>query len=136
MINIEGTIPKLIKKSFTVYREILKLKLYRSLLKIHFLINMWMLLNHQAFQAIVTHFIDKNMQELQKALLVLLKLPSHSSKDQAAAFLQVAKQYNILGRIGYICGDNYGLNNKIYCLISEGLKARGLLNWNSTHHRI
>ena len=41
VINAGGTILKLIKKSFTVYHEILKLKLYCSLSKIHFLIDMW-----------------------------------------------------------------------------------------------
>jgi len=57
-INAVGTIPKLIKKSFVVYREILKLKLQNSLLKIHFLIDMWTSPNYQAFQAIVAYFID------------------------------------------------------------------------------
>ena len=40
LVTAVGTILKLIETSFVVYREILKLKLYRSLLKIHFLINM------------------------------------------------------------------------------------------------
>ena len=46
VINAGGTIPKLIEKSFTVYREILKLKLRRSLSKIHFSIDMWTSPNH------------------------------------------------------------------------------------------
>jgi len=45
-INAGGTILKLIKQSFIVYYKILKLKLYYSLLKIHFLINIWTLLNY------------------------------------------------------------------------------------------
>ena len=77
---------------------------------------------------IVAHFIDENTQELQKALFTLLELPLHSGEDQAITFLQVAKQYDILGRIGYIYGDNHGLNNKMCRLISEGLKAKGLPN--------
>jgi hypothetical protein len=126
-INVTGTILKLIKQSFIVHHEILKLKLYCSILKIHFLINIWMLLNHKAFQAIIAHFVDADTQELQKALLTLLELPLYGSKDQATAFLQVAKQYNILGNIGYIYGDNHGLNDKMCRFILEGLKAKGLL---------
>ena len=46
LVTAVGTIPKLIKTSFVVYREILKLKLYYSLSKIYFLIDMWTSLNH------------------------------------------------------------------------------------------
>ena len=46
VINIKEIILKLIKKSFMVYNEILKLKLCCSLSKIHFLIDMWTLLNY------------------------------------------------------------------------------------------
>ena len=46
LVTAVKTILKLIETSFIVYREILKLKLYRSLSKIHFLINIWILLNH------------------------------------------------------------------------------------------
>ena len=48
-INARATIPKLIKQSFTVYHDILKLKLQNSLLKIHILINMWTSPNHRSF---------------------------------------------------------------------------------------
>ena len=135
-INAVGTIPKLIEQSFVVHREILKSKLQNSLSKIHFSIDVWTSPNHRAFQAIFAHFIDADTRELQKALLALPELPSHGGEDQAAAFLQVAEQYNILGRIGYICGDNHGSNDEMCRLISEGLKAKGLPYWNPTHHRI
>ena len=39
LVTTIRTILKLIKTSLIVYRKILKLKLYRSLLKIYFLIN-------------------------------------------------------------------------------------------------
>jgi hypothetical protein len=136
VIKAKASIPKLIEQSFIVYYKILKLKLLCSLLKIHFLIDMWTLPNHWAFQAIVAHFVDADMKELQKALLALPELPLYGGEDQAAAFLQVAERYNILGNIGYIYGDNHGLNNKIYCFILEGLKARGLLDWNPIYYRI
>lgn len=136
VIKAGGTVPKLIEQSYVVHREVLKSKLLRSLSKIHFSIDMWTSPNHRAFQAIVAHFVDADTQELQKALLALPELPSHGGEDQAAAFLRVAEQYNILGNIGYICGDNHGSNDKMCRFISEGLKARGLPDWNSTHHRI
>ena len=135
-IKAKASVPKLIEQSFVVHREILKSKLLRSLSKIHFSIDMWTSPNHRAFQAIVAHFVDADTKELQKALLALPELPSHGGEDQAAAFLQVAERYNILGNIGYICGDNHGSNDKMCRFISEGLKARGLPDWNPTHHRI
>lgn len=135
-INAVGTIPKLIKQSYLVHRKILKEKLQGSLSKIHFSINMWTSPNHRSLQAIVAHFIDAETRQLRKALLALPELPSHGGEDQANAFLQVTESYGILGRIGYICGDNHGANDKICRHISAGLKARGLPYWDPVHHRI
>ena len=81
LVTAVGTILKLIKTSFIVYCEILKLKLYRSLLKIHFLINMWTSPNHRAFQAIVAYFINLDTCILQKALLALPELSLYSGED-------------------------------------------------------
>ena len=77
--------------------------------------------NHRSFQAIVAHFIDAETRQLQKALLALPELPLHGSKDQATAFLLITESYKILDKIGYICGDNHGLNDKMCCFISMGL---------------
>ena len=109
-----------------MYHKILKLKLYCSLSKIHFLIDMWTSPNHHSLQAIVAYFIDAETRQLRKALLALPELPSHGGEDQANAFLRVTESYGILGRIGYICGDNHGVNDKICRHISAGLKAKGL----------
>ena len=81
LVTAAGTIPKLIKTSFVVHREILKSKLHRSLSKIHFSIDMWTSPNHRAFQAIVAHFVDSDMCTLQKALLALPELSSHGGED-------------------------------------------------------
>jgi len=87
---------------------------------------MWTLLNHYSFQVIIAHFIKTETRQLRKALLTLPELPSHDSEDQAVAFLHITKSYNIIGKISYICGNNYGLNNKIYHFISAGYQEKKL----------
>ena len=82
---------------------------------------MWTSPNHRSFQAIVAHFIEAETRQLRKALLALPELPSHGGEDQAIAFLRIAESYGILGNIGYIYGDNHGLNNKMCRFISIAL---------------
>ena len=125
IINAKSTVPKLIEQSYTVHRDILKSKLQSSLSKIHFSINMWTSPNHRSFQAIVAHFIEAETRQLRKALLALPELPSHGGEDQATAFLLTAESYGILDKIGYICGDNHGSNDKMCRFISTGLQAKG-----------
>jgi hypothetical protein len=84
---------------------------------------MWTLPNHRSFQAIVAHFIDVENGQLQKALLALPELPLHGGEDQATAFLLVAESYEILDKIGYICGDNHDSNDKMCRFISTDLQA-------------
>jgi len=126
-INARATISKLIEQSYTVHRDILKSKLQNSLSKIHFSIDMWTSPNHRSFQAIVAHFVEAETRQLRKALLALPELPSHGGEDQAVAFLHVAESYDILDKIGYICGDNHGSNDKMCRLISTGLQEKSSL---------
>jgi hypothetical protein len=136
LLHAHGAVPKLIEQSFVVHREILKSKLHRSLSKIHFSVDMWTSPNHRAFQAIVAHFIDADTRTLQKALIALPELPSHGGEDQAYAFLRVGEDYEILGNLGYFCGDNHGSNDKMCRFISAGLIAQGYPYWDPVHHRI
>ena len=135
-INARATIPKLIEQSYTVHRDILKSKLQNSLSKIHFSIDMWTSPNHRSFQAIVAHFVEAETRQLRKALLALPELPSHGGEDQAITFLRIAESYDILDKIGYICGDNHGSNDKMCRFISTGLQEKKLPYWDPVHHRI
>ena len=52
-------VPLLISKTFIIYKEIIKGKLKKALLKLHFTTNCWTSLNKIAYQAITIHFMDK-----------------------------------------------------------------------------
>jgi hypothetical protein len=129
-----GAVPQMIDSSFVIHKNILKQKLRASPSKSHFSIDVWTSPNHKAFQAICAHSIDSDSKQLQKALLALPELQSHSGEEQAAKFLTVAEDYGLLDRIGYFTGDNHGSNDKMCRFIARGLQDHSIMNWNPIHH--
>jgi hypothetical protein len=93
----------LFSKTFAVYKDLIRKKLFTAFLKLHFTTDYWIALNKTAFQAVTIHFINKAGQ-LLKAILALQKhKKSCSSKQQAEALIKVLEEYKIKAkRIGYI----------------------------------
>ena len=134
--QLHSSLSHLIKYSFSIYKQILKQKLWSLLSKIYFTIDVWTSPNHKAFQAICTHFIKSNTKQLQKVLFVLPELQSHGGEEQAIQFLEIAENYKIFDQIGYFTGNNYGSNDKMCCFIVSGLRKQGIINWNPKHHQV
>lgn len=77
------------------------------------MLDAWTSPNRKTFIAICAHFVD-NSRVLRKALLALPFLPgAYGGDEQLEVLWQVLKDYDILKRIGYCVGDNYGSNNKL-----------------------
>jgi len=50
--------------------------------------------------------------------------------------MRVAKEYEIVDKIGYFTGDNHGSNDKLLRHISKDLYENHDIKWDPIHHRI
>lgn len=96
-----------------------------------------MLLNRKTFIAICAHFVEST-GVLRKALLALPYLPGkHAGDKQVEVLWQVLKDYELLSRIGYYVGNNYGSNDKLLQRLSTRLKEEKIeARYNAQQHRI
>lgn len=130
LLQSRGTLPKLIEKSFNTHRQILRTKLQHCLYKIHLAVDCWSSPNRKTLIAICAQFI--NERKLQKALIALPKLQSHTGKETANAITQTLESYKIFHLLGYIISDNASGNDKIMRFME---KSRGSA-YKADHYRI
>ncbi len=122
LVDSSATVLKLIEESFLLDKAILKQKLHTSLTPIHLSLDAWSSPNRKTFIAICAHFVDST-GVLRKALLALPFLPGrHGGDEQVEVLWQVLQDYQILDKIGYCVGDNYGSNDKLLERLSVRLK--------------
>ena len=50
--------------------------------------------------------------------------------------MRVAKEYEIVDKIGYFTGDNHGSNDKLLRHVSKDLYKNYGIKWDPVHHRI
>lgn len=125
-------VPLLISKTFIIYKDLVKTRLKKAMLKVHFTTNCWTALNKSAFQAVTAHFVDE-AGHLSKATLALREhKESHGGEQQAEVLIKVLDEFNIKeSQIGYITGNNHGSNNKLCRLIQKRFPS-----WLATQHQI
>jgi hypothetical protein len=79
-------VPRIIKESYLLNKEVLKQKLLSSLTPIHLSLNAWSSPNQKTFIIICGYFIN-DTGVLQKALLALPFLPSRYGGDKQVEVL-------------------------------------------------
>jgi hypothetical protein len=132
-----SVVPEIISNSFLVHKDFLKRKLSNSLSLIHFTVDMWTSPNQKAFLAICGHWVDRETKKLCKALLAMPQIRGkHGGEEQAPYVIRVAKEYDIIERIGYFTSDNHGSNDKLLRHISIDLRENYSVEWDPVHHRI
>lgn len=135
-IDSHSTVPRLINRSFTLDKAVLKQRLRSSISKIHFTIDCWSSPNRKSFQAICAHFVDDEYK-LRKALLALPYHPKrHGGQEQAYELMKVIDDYEIIDRIGYFTGDNHGSNDKMLRFVAQALRERGFQYFDAKQARI
>jgi len=83
--------------------------------------DLWTLPNYLAILGVVAHFIDKNGKR-RTAVLGLRELEGeHSGENMADVLLQIFKDYNISGRIGYFMADNASSNDTCIDAVLQAL---------------
>ncbi|OCK90615.1 uncharacterized protein K441DRAFT_578799, partial [Cenococcum geophilum 1.58] len=113
-----GLVPLLISKTFVIYRDLVKKRLKKAILKVHFITNYWTALNKSAFQVVTTYFINEAGYLLKATLALREYKESYGGKEQVEVLIKVLEEFNIKeSQIGYITGNNHGSNNKLCRLI-------------------
>lgn len=136
-LQSHSVVPQIIHNSFIVHKDFLKRKLRTSLSLIHFTVDMWTSPNRKAFLAICAHWVDHDTKKLCKALLALPQIRGkHGGEQQAPYIMRVAKEYEIVDKIGYFTGDNHGSNDKLLRHVSKDLYKNYGIKWDPVHHRI
>ncbi|KJZ68763.1 hypothetical protein HIM_11847 [Hirsutella minnesotensis 3608] len=136
-----GHIQKLCTNSYAIHKDILRKRLQSSPTKVHLSADVWSAPNHKSFLGICVQFLQEGMVNPCQALLALPELPgidgpgSHSGAEQWKLLQPVIEDYDIMGQLGYITGDNHGSNDVLCRLLSRFLEERGIA-WNSKHRRI
>ncbi|KJZ68291.1 hypothetical protein HIM_12320 [Hirsutella minnesotensis 3608] len=136
-----GHIQKLCTNSYAIHKDILRKRLQSSPTKVHLSADVWSAPNHKSFLGICVQFLQEGMVNPCQALLALPELPgidgpgSHSGAEQWKLLQPVIEDYDIMGQLGYITGDNHGPNDVLCRLLSRFLEERGIA-WNSKHRRI
>lgn len=130
LLQSRGTLPKLIEKSFDTHRQILKTKLQRCPYKIHLAVDCWSSPNRKNLMAICAQFVDEG--KLQKALIALPELQSHTGKETANAIIRTLNSYEIFHLLGYVVSDNASGNDKMMRFVEE---SRGRA-YEAEHYRI
>ena len=101
------------------------LRLRKSLLKLHFSINVWSSPTRTNLQAIYCHFLDLRTRKPIKACLAIAEhRDKHGGEEQAGAFLRVINEYKIPHeKIGSFVGNNHGSNDKMIRIIKKTVKT-------------
>ncbi len=135
-----GSLQKLVSNSFFIHKDILRKKLQSSSSKLHLSADVWSAPNHKAFLGICVQFVE-DTKETRQALLALSQLPgldgpgSHSGAEQWKLLQPVLEDYGIWHKIGYVTGDNHGVNDVLCRALSEFMSTKGI-TWQAKHHRI
>ena len=99
-------------------------RIQSALSKIHLFFDVWTSPNKILFLGICTHFVDRDSQQLFKALIGLCPLTGHGGDKQAEVLIPVIEDFGIARKIGYCIGDNHGSNDKVCHAISFFLQEK------------
>ena len=103
-----NSVPLLIGKTFVIYKDLVKKRLQKVILKVHFITNCWTAPNKSAFQAVTTHFIDEVGHLLKATLALQEHKESYGGEEQAEVLIKVLDEFDIKeSQIGYITGTLY-----------------------------
>lgn len=98
-------------RSFKSEENGIQIALQQVLSKIHITLDLWTSPNGLRLQGIIAHRTDKHSQ-LTKALLSIDEIKrAHSGEHICDAFLQVANEYEIQDKLGFLVIDNASNNN-------------------------
>jgi len=74
-------VPLLISKTFIIYKDLVKKRLKKAILKVHFITNCWTAPNKSAFQVVTAYFINEAGHLLKATLALWEHKESHSGKE-------------------------------------------------------
>jgi hypothetical protein len=130
-----STVPRLIEKSFTARKDLIRKKLQSALSSIHLSLDIWTSPNRHLLLGVCAHFVDCSQETLSKALLGLQSVPGHSGQDQFDILLPLLEDYGIVQKLGCIIGDNASTNDTLCKAISRHLSNEEI-EWNPSFRRI
>src|SRR5437667_10090643 len=73
--------------------------------------DLWTSSNYLAILSIISHFINKDSKQCIAILRLCELIGEYLGKNIADVLLQIFKDYNINGQIGYFMADNASSNN-------------------------
>lgn len=131
VISSHSTIREHIFKSWVVHKDIIRKRLQSALSTIHISLDVWTSPNKKLFLGICSHFVDRETEQLSKALLGLPAIPSHHASTQHDALLSLLEDYDIKQKLGAIISDNASSNDKLCRLLRSSLNT-----WDNSTNRI
>jgi len=135
LISSHSEVAIKINNSWVSSKDAVRKRLQSAISKIHFSADIWTSPNRMLLLGICAHFVDRETQGLQKALVALRPILTHGGADQAVILTDTLQEYGVMKKLGYIIGDNHGSNDKLCRSLSETLIEDGMV-WDPVHHRI
>jgi len=74
-------VPLLIGKMFVIHRDLVKKRLKKVILKVHFTTDCWTAPNKSAFQVVTAHFVDEAGHLLKATLALREYKESHGGEE-------------------------------------------------------
>jgi hypothetical protein len=89
-------------------------------------LDLWTLTNNLALLAVISHFIQVDGKLCYAVLLMKEVEGEHTGANLAKTFISIAKEYNLIEKIGYFVIDNATSNNTLIEYIKSELNELGI----------
>ena len=131
-----GSFRDLLRCSFTSQREIVQMKIQSAKSSVHLSLDIWTSPNRLLLLGVCAHFFSREEERLEKALLGLRVVSSHSGKDQFEALLPLLREYEVITKIGAVVCDNASTNDALLRTMGTYLEEEQKLSWNPLFYQI
>lgn len=138
VISSHRSISDAVRNSWLTSKDLLRKRLQSSLSKIHFAADIWTSPNRHLFLGICVHFVDRETQQLTRALIGLRPILSHRGDEQAETIYSVFNNFGIVApKVGYFIGDNHPSNDVLCRELAAKFECESEpISWNPIQHRL
>ena len=121
-----NTLARYTVKSFNHQKELIRKLLKESSTRIHLSADIWTSPNNYLTLGLVGSFVQISDDEIPQRVRVLLGLQEvagHSGENQGRVIAPILEEFDIMGKIGCVMGDNSGTNDTLCRFLSSRFES-------------
>jgi hypothetical protein len=121
-----NTLARYTVKSFNHQKELIRKLLKESSTRIHLSADIWTSPNNYLTLGLVGSFVqisDDEKPQRVRVLLGLQEVAGHSGENQGRVIAPILEEFDIMGKIGCVMGDNSGTNDTLCRFLSSRFES-------------